>query len=348
MTTFAGTVFCTPADVRLRLKTPGKALALTEYADTQYPAAFAGSVFTSQLSVANNNRVSFTTTGSFPSGLDGTTGFYIVNRSSTSFQIALTPNGQPITPSGGTGALSVYNAELDLAIGDKIATAKDVLRQDLINYLEQKIPGRITSMLAFKRSQMNTLQADFGRTIELLDRGTGSWSFPSYGYVTFEGLFYSVNNYQTFGEIPALRVNYGSPVSGSTGTFAGLAEQGSLLADILNSVLYINRGSSDTPMWQLFQPADGIDYLLNPSELKRAMTSRTILEMSIDAAFRNMAQAVPFVEKGTTNFAIDFWQKEYTKDLERALSCVDINISGSGLMNDWMRGFTRNEIVICG
>lgn len=348
MGTFAATVFCTPADVRARLKTPGKALALTEHADTQYPAAFTGATCSSTLPIANNNVVSFVSTGTLPTGLTNGTGYYVINRTGQTFQVATTPNGSAITPSGGSGTLSVYNAELDLAIQEKIAIAKDAMRQDLINYLQQKLPSTISTMLAFKRSQMNALQSGFNRTIELLDRGTGSWSFPSYGYVTFEGLFYSVNNYQSFGAIPALRVNYGTPTSGSTGTFAGMAEQGSLLADIQNAVLYINRGTSTSPAWNIFLPSDGIDHLLNPTELQRPMTSRTIMEMSVDAAFRNMAQATPFVEAGTTNFAIEFWRKQYKEDLDRAMSCLDINIDGSGLMNDWMRGFTRSEIVICG
>ncbi len=198
---------------------------------------------------------------------------------------------------------------------------------------------------------MNAMQSDFSRTLELLDRGTGSWNFPTYGYVTFEGLFYSVNNYQTFGQIPALRVNYGAPTSGSSGTFAGLAINGDLLGDILGGNLYINRETDNppvAPIWNLFLPSDGIDYLLNPSELKHAMVSATIREMITDATWRNMAGSAQLVEKGAKNWSIDFWNDEHKRDLSRGLGCVDVNISGSGLMNDWMRGITRNEVVICG
>ncbi len=272
--TYANTVFCTPPDVRQRLKTPGKVLAATE--------------------------------------------------------------GSP---------------NLDSLIQEKIDLAKDMIRQDLINYLQEKIPGKISSMLAFKRSQMNAMQSDFSRTLELLDRGTGSWNYPSYGYVTFEGLFYSVNNHQTFGQIPVLRINYGPPTSGAQGTFAGLAINGDLLGDIRFGNLYINREVDDppvSPVWSLFLPSDGINYLLNPAELKHASVSRAIHEMIIDATWRNMAGSEQLVEKGAKNWGIDFWFDEYKKDLARGLSCLDINISGSGLMNDWMRGITRSEVVICG
>lgn len=342
-----------PTDVRKRLKTPGKVLAATENTPTYFAVTASGATFTTTAphGFSVNMQVAFSTSGTLPSPLASGIGYYVITASSLTFQISAIVGGSAISVTGGTGVQSVYSSALELLIQEKIELSKDMVRQDLVNYFQQKLPGRISSMLAFKRSQMNNMQGDFSRTLELLDRGTGSWNYPTYGYVTFEGLFYSVNNYQTFGQIPVLRVNYGAPTSGSAGTFAGLAINGDLLGDILGGNLYINRETDSppvAPVWNLFLPSDGIDYLLNPSELKHAMVSRAIHEMIIDATWRNMAGSEQLVEKGAKNWGIDFWFDEYKKDLDRGLSCVDVNISGSGMMNDWMRGITRSEVVICG
>lgn len=352
---YADTIFCTPDDVRARLLSPEQIFALTKDSATLYSATVATSIFTTTVTTGFvvGQQVAFQTTGTLPTPLQTGVGYYIsVVLSPYTFQISTTVGGPTLTiTSSGAGSMSVYSSELQLRIQAKINLAKDMVRQKLINYFQEKIPGKISSMLAFKRSQMNAMQSDFSRTLELLDRGTGSWNYPTYGYVTFEGLFYSVNNYQTFGQIPVLRVNYGAPTSGAQGTFAGLAINGDLLGDIRFGNLYINREVDNPPVspdWQLFLPSDAINYLLNPSELKHATVSATIREMVVDATWRNKAGSEQLVEKGAKNYSIEFWNDQYEKDLSRGLSCIDVNISGSGLMNDWMRGFTRSEVVICG
>jgi hypothetical protein len=354
--TYDETIFCTPTDVKARLFSTGKVAAFTEDNALVYAATVASSIFstTNATGFIAGQQVAFQTTGTLPAPLQSGIGYYVIaaNLSSLTFQISTIVGGPALTiTTAGAGTLSVYSSNLQLFIQGKIELSKSMVRQRLIKYLQEKIPGKIASMLAFKRSQMNAMQSDFSRTLELLDRGTGSWNYPTYGYVTFEGLFYSVNNYQTFGQIPVLRVNYGPPTNGAQGTFAALAVNGDLLGDILYGNLWINREVDDppvSPVWDLFQPKDGINYFLNPWELKHAMVSAAIREMVTDATWRNMAGSEQLVEKGAKNWAIDFWNDQHEKDLALGMECLDINISGSGLMNDWMRGITRNELVICG
>ena len=132
-------------------------------------------------------------------------------------------------------------SNFDALIQSKIDLSKDWIRQELINYFQQKIPTQIKSFLAFKRSQVDNAQSEFSRNLELADRGLGSWSYPTYGFFSFEGLFIDISGYATYSQVPLLRFNYGVPVNGTSGTFAGLAINGDVLADMQNRNLYINR-----------------------------------------------------------------------------------------------------------
>ena len=49
---------------------------------------------------SNGDQVVFSTTGSLPTGLTAGTAYYVVNRTSTTFQVALTPGGVGINTSG--------------------------------------------------------------------------------------------------------------------------------------------------------------------------------------------------------------------------------------------------------
>lgn len=241
--------------------------------------------------------------------------------------------------------------QLDTLIDEKYTLAMDWLRQDLVNYFQKKIPTNIKSMLAFKRSQILDNQQVFSRDLELADRGIGSWNYPTYGFFTFEGAYVSVDGYTAFTGIPLLRFNYGVPTNGTSGTFAGLAVNGDLLADMQYMNLYINRETDSpalSPVWDLFQASDAIDYLLNVSELKHAGTSVTLLAMAQDGMFRNQLDYQDPRNVDYKDFTIGTWRKMYKEDLERGLPLVNVDISGSGLMNDWKRGFTRSEVVICG
>jgi hypothetical protein len=357
-------VLCTVSDVRERLSSPEIPFQMNPEDDTRIAVSSVNTTtnyITTGLAhgYVAGQLVGFETTLTLPAPLVVNTGYYILNPTNTTFQLSTIKGGTAIDlTTAGTGVISAFSNTLDLLIQTKITLAKDWIRQELIQYFQTKVPTTIRQFLAFKRSQIDSAQSEFTRTIELADRGTGSWNYPAYGFIGSDGLFIDIASGTTqFGDIPVLRFCYGAPTSGTSGNFANLSTNGDVLADMKNRVLYINRGTGSptyadptpSPLWQVFQPKDGIDYILNPEELKHAAVTATLITMSQDGMFRNQVNYDNPTKAAYMLDSLKMWQKQYKADVERAMYAVDIDISGSGHMNDWKSGFTgSSELVICG
>jgi len=357
--TWAQQTLTTVADVRNRLNSPEISFQYPKSDNVRigYTVDTATDVFTTTVNhnFLVNDLLKFENTGgALPSPLTANTSYYVISVSPTTFKISTVKGGTSVDiTTTGTGTNVVYNANLDILIQSKIDLSKDWIRQDLVNYFQQKIPTAIKSFLAFKRSQVDASQSEFSRNLELADRGFGSWSYPTYGFFSYDGLFIDISGYAVYGQIPLLRFNYGVPSNAGSGagTFAGLAKNGDCLADMQNRNLYINRNTGTTDVtWDLFQAGDAINYILSPTEteLLHMATSAAILAMAKDGLFRNRANYQDRTNVDYMDLTISFWRKEYERDKSRGLSLVDIDISGSGIMNDWKRGFTRSEVVILG
>lgn len=55
-----------------------------------------------------------------------------------------------------------------------------------------------------------------------------------------------------------IRVNYGAPVNGGSGTFVGFAPFSALLIDVENANIYMNTGSLSSPTWTLIGGANEV------------------------------------------------------------------------------------------
>ncbi len=91
--------------------------AVSEYLGAIRIANFSGTptrfyVFSKKTnSLANGTPLKVHTTGSFPSGIDGTTVYYVVNVSQDSFELAKTPGGAGLDTNGGSGRLYFYSTD---------------------------------------------------------------------------------------------------------------------------------------------------------------------------------------------------------------------------------------------
>jgi hypothetical protein len=69
-------------------------------ASTTITAVATPGIITVASAPANNSQVIFSTTGTLPTGLTAGTAYYVVNRTSTTFQVSLTSGGTAINTSG--------------------------------------------------------------------------------------------------------------------------------------------------------------------------------------------------------------------------------------------------------
>ena len=69
-------------------------------ASTTITATSVPALITVASAPANNDVVTFSTTGSLPTGLTAGTEYYVINRTSTTFQVAATSGGTAINTSG--------------------------------------------------------------------------------------------------------------------------------------------------------------------------------------------------------------------------------------------------------
>lgn len=353
---WAETVLCTVRDVRTRLLSPEVPFGLTADDDTRFvvTADATTDVFTCTVphGFTNGQQVGFENTGgALPAPLIANTGYFILTATSLTFQVSTIAGGAALNlTTSGTGTTSAYSNALDIEIQTKIDLSKEFVEQELINYFQTTIPGDIRGFLAYKRSQLNEGQSIFSRNLELADRGTGSWNYPMYGYLLPDGLLLDNLGNGLYANVPPLRFNYGAPTNGAAGTFPGVPN-GTILADMRNRVLYINRETDNpptSPVWEKFLVSDALDYILNPSVLKLMAVSYALILMTQDGTLRNRAYYTSEEAQKWGSWVEKKMQAQYEKDKNRAIALLDIDISGSGEMNDWKRGFVRQEIAVAG
>jgi hypothetical protein len=77
------------------------------------------------------------------------------------------------------------------------------------------------------------------------------------GRIVLIGEGYTEQQYAEQGFYSEIRVFYGAPVNGGSGTFVGFAPFSTLLIDVENANLYMNTGSLASPTWTLLGGASG-------------------------------------------------------------------------------------------
>ena len=94
----------------------------------------------------NGEQVSFSTTNTLPTGLTAGTAYYVVNRTGTTFEVALTPNGSAITFTGSYSGTVTANSRTVITTSGS----------------QSGVHTETTSTLYFKYKALNRLSLDLG------------------------------------------------------------------------------------------------------------------------------------------------------------------------------------------
>ncbi|MDE1946197.1 MAG: hypothetical protein KGH93_03330 [Patescibacteria group bacterium] len=356
---------CTVADVRNRISSPEVPLYLNKSDDTRIAI---GSISANAIITAVPNGlistdiVEFETTGTLPTGLSANTVYYVVasTLTQTSFQVSSVKGGSALTISGGTGVNTFYNATVDNVISEKIALAKDWIRQDLTRELKQHIPELIESWLSYKRFQIDRSMQNIRRDIGQISDAAG---LPTVGIIGFDGTIFDLFFFLTqFPQIhPRTYSNYGAPTNGTTGTMAGNCVVGDILIDTQGWVLYINKGTGASPTWKAeFTAVDALDNLLNagidkplltppvPNDLLHVAVNATMWAMAQDGMFRNRPNFDAAVDAQFADNTEKLWRSLYKSSMNDIIPLLEIDIDGDGVLSDYERGIVSNEIAAIG
>lgn len=232
---------------------------------------------------------------------------------------------------------------LTTQISQCISIAKEIyLRQPLLAECEKRFLTKIDSWRTFKRSQINEKLSVIEREKALSDR---AGRYPINGYIGSDGQFFDITDVQNFTK-PGTYYYSSAPVNGTSGTYARTANPGDILFDTSTDLGYINRGTLASPTWQRFIAEDGIDFILNPSELKYTnvfaagviMAGRGFL--SDKPNYQSQAIKAFFLNAKDSNL------NDYKDSLKMALPRIQFNISGSGTATAYELGVSDGEIVL--
>ncbi len=194
-------------------------------------------------------------------------------------------------------------------------TAKDFLSLQALRLQEYR--GMRSSLL--NAAGVSELSIDW-----LLDSTSANIGVPALG--TSSTLYY---------------ITADDPVNGTSGTYAGTAENGAFLVKEPVEALYINRGTKSSPTWVQWSTTSLIDYILNPTELLECGYLRTIFYMKgygtiIDISnFSERLRDMPTAQKLSLQEAME------AENL--ALSIIQVDPSADGLLSDQEVRATTNR-----
>ena len=239
--------------------------------------------------------------------------------------------------------VSANSSNIDSKIQNHINNEKDIyLRQPLIQECQRKFPTRIDEWRAQTRAQIDSRLQEYKRNAELADKA-GKMYYG--GYIGYGGQFFDLDDFADFIK-PGTFYFSGIPVDGTSGTYNGKADTGDVLFNTLTDLGYINRGTKASPVWQSFRAGDGIDFILNPEELKWSAVFATGILMSGDGMFRNRVNYQDPVNVNFSATAKEICERDFNKAMKVALDLIDFNISGSGTMTAYELQVAGAEIVL--
>jgi hypothetical protein len=109
-------------------------------------------IVTVSLAPQNGDQVSFATTNTLPSGITAGTNYYVINRTSTTFQVAATPGGTAIAFSGG------YAGNVTITYRTLVATSGT----------QSGVQTETVSTFYLKYNSLNRLSIDIGGNLTVL------------------------------------------------------------------------------------------------------------------------------------------------------------------------------------
>jgi hypothetical protein len=212
----------------------------------------------------------------------------------------------------------------------------EALQVDFPRYYSDSVAERIRFAEAQRDQAMERAAKQYEET------GDAAIEQP-FGFMAFPGNAFSLISLRQFDGPSQTFYTYGPP---ATGEHAGVAENGAWLCDMRYSALYVNVGTLTVPVWELFQPEDCINKILNADVahggvLRRTAVAGTIVAMLEDGAMRNRAvteSASEVMEK-----LIPRWDKRYKERMEKAMPLLKIDVTGDGLISEFERQRTRQN-----
>lgn len=156
-----------------------------------------------------------------------------------------------------------------------------------------------------------------------------------YGYSFGDGNWYELGLLGTNSLVsPITFYNSGVPTNGTSGAYANIALNGDFLVNTnRNGYLYINRGTSASPLWERFLTDDLINYVLNPTELLDAAISAVIYAIAVDRAIpRDMNT---FADLDALRLIKEDCRIKWFEDMAVAETLIQIDESGDGIVSNY-------------
>lgn len=224
---------------------------------------------------------------------------------------------------------------LNTQIESKIALVKsDVIRPHVVMLARTQFPAETDRLVSFARTRHEQYKSHGMRNDQLAGVGSLVSTFPS-GEFAYEAFLNS-----NIGALkPRIWYNAGVPTSSSV-TSTELAN-GDFCVDTTNWEMYINRGT-DTATWVRFAAEDMIDFIHNPTELKRWAVLETVSLCLSDSSLRS------FLNKVEWSIAVTELQKPILEQINgykvgseyiagaknTALSMLRFDVSGDGTLQN--------------
>jgi hypothetical protein len=234
--------------------------------------------------------------------------------------------------------------QLTAAIQNKITLAKDWIKLRLQQHFTEIFPTTVEDAIARNNERVRRMQEQYASSFELTGLDT---VVPTIEYGMFSSDDFNSYYANFITRSPARPRTYylmRAPVSGSSGDFAGQADNGDFLVDMDGSELYLNTGTTDVPTWNVFVAENMIDYVTNPDVLLHAATSGTIFAALQDGTLRGNAlynQNMQLLGDATA-----YWEQLFLKDLKTAVPLVKVDISGDGSLSSYERNASRKTRYI--
>lgn len=208
------------------------------------------------------------------------------------------------------------SAAQDAIITDAMSNCKDDLKEQILQRVQNKYPQAISYYKGiYKRAQR-----------ELYNR-INPYGLPNFGYISIFGTFVDVDSRLT-GDDPQIFVSVGAP---DNSTYSGIAYPGAFCWDQTPSGMrmYANYGTVDSNDWQPFDPQGMINYLSNPTVLKRAYIYGSIYYLFEGIASNNDAVMSFQLYAGQE----ERYYNKYCELTKRALSLLEVDTTNKGFIS---------------
>jgi hypothetical protein len=360
-------VFCTPDDIRQRVRSPETVAQLTKAPNTRI--GFTANATTNTITTGVPNQfiaweslVQFANTGgALPAPLVANKDYYVIPSTDTTFQVTDVLGGSAIDlTTAGTGTTVVWNNTMDGFIQSKIDLTKRWFWKALRVDMQQRLPMLTNSWLAYKRWQIDNLTQGMTYDLSQLSRIA---SLPNMGGYVFDGgsldlyLLFSL----TMGLHPVTFSVNGGLTQGANGSYAGQAVAGDFIIDSSQPMLYVNKPNPNTPKnvnWvhptaELildnllgFLDPDNNNAPIVPNDLTDMAVEYTLWAMSEDGSSRNQVGNDDAVHAQWMENSTKKWMKQAQQSLSAIIPLLKLDLDGDGKVSEFEFSLVNAEMAV--